>query len=665
MIVQENKGVLLTNTTKQSGFTINATGHAFRILSDGLYQHKVAAILRELTCNAYDSHVQAGKVDVPFVVTLPNWINSRFSVEDFGLGLDDDEIRNIFTSYFNSTKTNSNDAVGCFGLGSKTPFTMSDTFSIRSRKNGVERLYTAFIGDDGSPSITLFKEQPTLEGNGVKIDVPISTEWIYDFVGEAQFILSMFPVRPIVHSQQEFKWMYDGLLETLNEQEYAIVPLETTSSTLYGSNLFAMMGGVCYPFYLSNLDVPHDTQEWKYFLSVIQYNHFLKKSFFVKFDIGDLEVAASRESLSMTTKTIDVLSQKVWKIANEFKQKQQEKVDDCENKYQAVAYILNHINKNALVTNVFAYKGENLSNLRTRPLAGTVYWKHNRYKSPASTTRQSLDAFFEKPPTTVVFAFGRKNQRGIKTFCREVIKQDTKEIVHMLSGVSRASVERFYKMLGLSPNIVEYVPQKPVKRVYTGVKRKLDTSTIKAVTTTFTKDAFYTNHQFTIDLKDGKKYAYYASFKSGYQLFDEDKSIYVLSGMYALLNDYTFVKMSKVNEKKIKANNIPSAVDIVNKVIIAKKDEILEQVFLGEVYRHQEVLKKIKNVDSDYKDVDTDKVYDYDVCRLSVFLDQKEVEKEREKAREWIRKVKEKYFFIEHISNHSNIIDRLIELVNR
>ena len=665
MIVQENKGVLLTNTTKQSGFTINATGHAFRILSDGLYQYKVAAILRELSCNAYDSHVQAGKADVPFVVTLPNWINSRFSVEDFGLGLDDDEIRNIFTSYFNSTKTNTNDAVGCFGLGSKTPFTMSDTFSIRSRKNGVERLYTAFIGDDGSPSITLFKEQPTLEGDGVKIDVPISTKWIYDFVWEAQFILSMFPVRPVVHSQQEFKWMYDGLLDTLTQQEYAIVPLETTYSTLYGSNLFAMMGGVCYPFSLSSLDVPDDTKEWEYFLSVIQDSYFLKKAFFVKFDIGDLEVAASRESLSMTTTTIEKLSEKVWKIANEFKQKQQEKVDACENKYQAFAYILNHVNKNALVTNVFTYKGENLSILRSRPLAGTVYWKHNRYKSPVSTTRQPLDAFFEKPPTTVVYAFGKKNQRGIKTFCREIVKQNTNEIVHMLSGVSRASVERFYNALGLSPSIVEYVPQKPVKRVSTGVRRKLDTSTIKAVTTTFKKDVIYTNQQSTIDLKDGKKYAYYTSFKSGYHLLDENTSAYVLSGMCALLNDYTFVKMSKVNEKKIKANNIPSAVDITNKVILAKKDEVLEQVYLGEVYAYQEVLKKIKNVDSDYKDVDTDKVYNYDVCRLSVFLDQEEAEKEREKAREFIRKVKEKYFFIGHVSNHSNIIDRLIELVNK
>jgi hypothetical protein len=45
---------------KTSNFTIKATPKAFSILSDGLYSDPKLAIVRELGCNAYDSHVAAG-----------------------------------------------------------------------------------------------------------------------------------------------------------------------------------------------------------------------------------------------------------------------------------------------------------------------------------------------------------------------------------------------------------------------------------------------------------------------------------------------------------------------------------------------------------------------------------------------------------------------------
>ena len=53
-----------TNTVQRSGvkseskFKIKATGKAFRILSDGLYSDKVRAIIRELSCNAFDSRYE-------------------------------------------------------------------------------------------------------------------------------------------------------------------------------------------------------------------------------------------------------------------------------------------------------------------------------------------------------------------------------------------------------------------------------------------------------------------------------------------------------------------------------------------------------------------------------------------------------------------------------
>ena len=56
-----------THTVEKSGnfeenqFSIEASAKAFMILSDGLYSNKILAVIRELSTNAYDSHVDAGR----------------------------------------------------------------------------------------------------------------------------------------------------------------------------------------------------------------------------------------------------------------------------------------------------------------------------------------------------------------------------------------------------------------------------------------------------------------------------------------------------------------------------------------------------------------------------------------------------------------------------
>ncbi len=57
--------------TQEGEFTIKSSAKAFAILSSGLYSNKYVAIIRELSCNAIDSHKEAG-IDVPFRIHLPN-----------------------------------------------------------------------------------------------------------------------------------------------------------------------------------------------------------------------------------------------------------------------------------------------------------------------------------------------------------------------------------------------------------------------------------------------------------------------------------------------------------------------------------------------------------------------------------------------------------------
>ena len=151
MKINTNSNEVLTNTDASKSFKINASGHAFKILSSGVYEHKIKAVVRELGCNAYDSHVEAGKEDVPFLVHVPNTLEPWYATTDFGVGLSEQQVMNLYTTYFESTKQESNDLIGGLGIGSKSPFAYTDQFTVVSTYDGVCSTFSAYIGTNGFP----------------------------------------------------------------------------------------------------------------------------------------------------------------------------------------------------------------------------------------------------------------------------------------------------------------------------------------------------------------------------------------------------------------------------------------------------------------------------------------------------------------------------------
>ena len=160
-------------TGEEVGFRISSTGKAaakaFSILSSGLYADKIGAIVRELSCNAYDSHIAAGHPQLPFEIKLPTTFDQTFYVKDFGTGLSHEDVIGMYTTYFESTKSDSNEYIGALGLGSKSPFSYTTAFTVESRFNGTIRVYSAYLDELGMPKIVLNGEAPTNEPNGMTI----------------------------------------------------------------------------------------------------------------------------------------------------------------------------------------------------------------------------------------------------------------------------------------------------------------------------------------------------------------------------------------------------------------------------------------------------------------------------------------------------------------
>lgn len=288
---------VLSNVGQVGEFRIRNSAKAFSILSSGLYANKIRAIIREYSCNAVDSHVEAGHANTPFDVHLPNSLEPWFAVRDYGVGLDEQQVRNIFTTYFESTKTETDDLIGGLGLGSKSAFSFTDNFTIVAVKGGMKRVYTAFINDQGVPSIAPMGEEGSNEPAGVEIRFAVEDSYDFrKFYEEARHVYKHFKLRPVVSGGiGEFSFI---------DPEYAdrdIIPGVHTvpNSRGYSTRSYAIMGNIEYP-----LDVPSN-------MDLGEVGNLLNCGLVIEFGIGELDIQASREGLSYIPETIAAIKTKL------------------------------------------------------------------------------------------------------------------------------------------------------------------------------------------------------------------------------------------------------------------------------------------------------------------------------------------------------------------
>lgn len=299
-----------TNNVEKSGdfeeskFSIEASSKAFFILSDGLYSNKILAVIRELSTNAYDSHVDAGKKDVPFDVHLPTSIDPVFFIRDYGTSMNHDDCMQLYTTYFRSTRNDSNDAVGCLGLGSKAPFAYADSFTVEAYLNGNKRVYNAYKDENGNPVFSLMHECETVEQNGIKVSLQVDAYDVNRFNHEAKKVYEFFNVKP----------NFVGETISFNNIEKVLAGSNWYFDDNANSNLI-IMGQIAYPIDFQQLSENDSSSD--------KCSSFIRNSDGLRIfmNIGDMDITPSRESLSYSAATKQNIKNVIQKIIEEITSK--------------------------------------------------------------------------------------------------------------------------------------------------------------------------------------------------------------------------------------------------------------------------------------------------------------------------------------------------------
>ena len=319
MKLQQNTNkVIRSDSFEESKFTIEASAKAFSILSDGLYADKIKAVIRELSTNAYDAHIEVGKGNEPFLVHLPNRFEPNFYIRDYGTGLSHEDCMNLYTTYFGSTKTDSNDAIGCLGLGSKSPFAYTDSFTVTSYFNGEKRVYNSFKNEHDEPVFVLLSEEASDEVNGIEVMLSVAEYDVEEFKDKAQEIYQYFKVIPKFDDDTEIvvpEYLLKGSIWGLQAKD-------DKRGYHQSFEAGAIMGQVRYPI---DVDQIEDSS----------VKNLLNSGVEIHFDIGDLDITPSRESLSYNEYTKKNIIETCGYVIEEMTEVLQENFDDCESLYSA------------------------------------------------------------------------------------------------------------------------------------------------------------------------------------------------------------------------------------------------------------------------------------------------------------------------------------------
>lgn len=288
MAITPVSGTTTTQGIESQSFIIKGTSKAFRVLTQNLYSNKEQSVVREICANAYDSHVMAGKADVPFKVTLPTEWDPNFTVEDSGVGLSLDEAIRLFSTVFESTKEETNEQVGAFGLGSKSPFAIADSFSVECVKDGMLCKLLIFKGDDGMPQISTIAHISTDKENGVKVVVAVSATNHSRFNREAAQALVAFKPAPICNKELDSIW---------NHVKYETDDFMVIDGGVSSGSTYVLNGPVLY-----RLDSTYPLRH-----PLLNYGY----SLVVKTNIGELSIPPNREGIDTTGNNILILQRNI------------------------------------------------------------------------------------------------------------------------------------------------------------------------------------------------------------------------------------------------------------------------------------------------------------------------------------------------------------------
>lgn len=260
------------------------------LLTSNLYSKPFESFLRETIANAYDSHLEAGTdKNIILLFEGKNEYSYTVSIRDYGTGVSPERFEKIYRNIGSSTKRESNDFIGMFGIGRFSSLSCADTANITSYYNGKKYSYIMYKNGN-SLNIDKLSEVEGDYPNGLEVSIQVKKDSYYDW-DTAIYQLCLFD-KLYIACKGECCWRLRNAVECFNNRK--VKNYNNTFSTcniLHSSKLYYKVGNILY-------EADND------------HTYISTKGLIINIPIGTVDITPSRENLQYTEFTNKTLMEK-------------------------------------------------------------------------------------------------------------------------------------------------------------------------------------------------------------------------------------------------------------------------------------------------------------------------------------------------------------------
>lgn len=309
IIDKEKSGLQLSQDINVNKVSIKEEDANFIItlLSSNLYTNPIESFIRETVSNAYDSHVEAKTDDKILLKVIERENTVNVGIRDYGVGLSPERFSDIYTNLGSSTKRNTNEQIGGFGIGRFSALACSNTVNITSYYNGKKYSYLMFK-DINEVHIDCLNIVDTTEKNGVEVSINIEKTFCCDIINAIFNQLSLFENVYVYYegNNSEIEFNVDKFNNSKIKKFNNFITTDFLCRDKYKSRIKIAIGNVCY-----------DATDFN--LPTIRYVDYYYYNIYLKFNVGDLPITPNRESIIVTKESSALVNDKLNDFKDEIK----------------------------------------------------------------------------------------------------------------------------------------------------------------------------------------------------------------------------------------------------------------------------------------------------------------------------------------------------------
>lgn len=369
-------------------FSESALPHLTRMFVN-LYNNPDEAVYREILFNAIDATKKMGS-DEKIEVYLPTNDTPVLTIVDKGVGMSLEDLKR--NSQFGGTdKNDENDSVGGFGLGFKSPLSITSQFSVESIKNGDRTVVTISNSEDGICRMSVLLREESDLPNGTTVSVPVKN--VYDMRQVAERYTSYVPDMVTYFNRNDYPYFTE---QTHYTNYKKVFDGFYDANEYYTHNLTIVMGGV--PYVVSYDDLGFHVPE----LKGLFRGHYILEA-----PIGSITLSPNREGVQFNQKTKDTIKEQLFGKLKSFLEEFEQTLSEAKTFVEAreiwvgstaVPFIKEGMDWNGIS---IGYSGTYLGhwNKEMEDLSGNKFTKSFPHKL-TQITAEKTDSTISKIPTT-------------------------------------------------------------------------------------------------------------------------------------------------------------------------------------------------------------------------------------------------------------------------